>query len=169
MSRETRIFDENLDIEDIEIIKQAEEEYQEYLERIKQEEELDEELEDSGLKTGISAIDMTSLWDKRVEPLADIFQRAISYIENHTDLNEDQIKYRINKCISTIEFKEEYPENPNGMGYVDNLFRVLSINENILKEKPQYIYEFIRHEMVHMVGRKNDKTIIKETFTNFWI
>lgn len=135
-----------------------EKEYQEYLERI-QEENMEED-DYSKLNTGITALDTTYFFDKRVALLINVFDKAITYIETHTDLTKDEIQNRINECISQIEFKEEYPENPNGIGYVDNIFRIVSININILEENPEVIYEFIKHEMTHMMGRKNFKTVI---------
>lgn len=135
-----------------------EKEYQEYLERIQEEEEFEEQYDE--LNTGIKAIDRTYFFDKRVEALTDAFNKAIDYIEAHTDLTEDEIKNCINEHIWKIELKDGYPNNPKLEGYVDNLFYILSININVLKENPEYIYKFIRHEMTHMIGRKNYKTII---------
>lgn len=141
-----------------------EKEYQEYLERVKeyekrvQEEEEWEDFED--LNTGIKAIDRTYIFDRRVEALTDVFYKAIAFIEAHTDLTEDEIKNCINENIWRIELKEGYPKNPKLEGYVDDLFYILSININVLKKNPEYIYEFIKHEMTHMIGRKNYKTII---------
>ena len=66
-----------------------EKEYQEYLERVEeyekrvQEEEDWEDFED--LNTGIRAIDRTYIFDRRVEALTDAFNKAIAYIEKHTD------------------------------------------------------------------------------------
>lgn len=135
-----------------------EREYQEYLERVKEyekrvQEEKNWEEEYDELDTGIRAIDRTYFFDKRVEELTDAFNKAIAYIEEHTDLTEDEIKNCINENIWEIELKEGYPENPNGIGYVDNIFNILSVNINILKEEPEYIEKFIRHEMTHMIGR----------------
>lgn len=137
-----------------------EKEYQEYLERIQEENREEEDY--SKLNTGITAIDETYFLDKRVESLINVFNGAIAYIKSHTDLTEDEIKHRINKCILQIEFEEEYPENPNGIGYVDNIFRILSININILKEDPEVIYEFIKHEMTHMIGLNIIKPLFKK-------
>lgn len=112
------------------------------------------------LNTGIAAIDSTYFFDKRAELLVDIFNKAIEYVKKHTNLTEEQIKVRINNCIRQIEFKEEYPDNPNGVGYVDTMLFILSMNVNVLEKSPQYIYEFIRHEIMHMVGSK----IVKPSF-----
>ena len=51
------------------------------------------------LNTGICALDRTYIFDKRVEKLVDIFDKAISFIEEHTDLPKDEIINRINSKI----------------------------------------------------------------------
>lgn len=143
-----------------------EKEYQEYLERVKeyenriQEDENWEDFED--LNTGIRAIDRTYIFDKKVVALTEPFYKAIAYIETHTDLTEDEIKNCINENILQIELKEGYPENPTGVGYVDNVFNLLSVNINVLKEEPEYVEKFIRHEMTHMIGRALIKPFLKK-------
>ena len=136
-----------------------EKEYQEYLKRVQEEKNIEED-DCSELNTGITALDTTYFFDKRVVQLINVFDKAIAYVEAHTDLTKDEIQNCINQCILQIEFKEEYQENPNGIGYVDHIFRILSININILEENPEYIYEFIKHEITHMIGRKNHKYVI---------
>lgn len=134
------------------IDKDYEKEYQEFLERMHQEDEYEEYIE---FNTGINALDMAYLFDKEAaELLSKAFYKSIEYIIEHTGLTEKKVKNLINKCIMQIEFKEEYPENPNGIGYVSNLFYVLSIKKEVLKEEPEYIYKFIRHEITHMIGSK---------------
>lgn len=143
-----------------------EKEYQEYLERVKeyenriQEEENWEDFE--YLNTEIKAIDRTYIFDKRVEVLTEPFYKAIAYIEAHTDLTEDEIKNCINENILEIELKEGYAENPTGVGYVDNVFNLLSVNINVLKEEPEYVEKFIRHEMTHMIGRALIKPFLRK-------
>ena len=131
----------------------------EYENRI-QEEENWEDFED--LNTGIKAIDRTYIFDKKIEALIEPFYKAIAYIEAHTDLTEDEIKNCINENILEIELKEGYPKNPTGVGYVDNVFNILSININVLKEKPEHIEEFIKHEMTHMIGRALIKPFLRK-------
>jgi len=138
-----------------------EKEYQEYLERVKEyenrmqeEEEWEDEYDEyDDLDTGIEAIDKTYFFDKRVESLIDAFNKAIAYIEAHTNLTEDKIKNCINENILQIELEEEYPDDPTGVGYVDNIFKILSVNINVFKEEPEYIEKFIRHEMTHIIGQ----------------
>ena len=124
----------------------------------------DEELEEytDELYTGIIAIDRTYIFDSRVKELLEAFEKSIDYIKKHTDLSEAEIKDAINQTIYQIEFKDGYPENPNGVGYVDTIFKLLSVNLKVLKETPEYIYEFIRHEMTHMIGGREVKVWLKK-------
>lgn len=142
-----------------------EKEYQEYLERVKEYEKRVQEEEDwenfEDLNTGIKAIDRTYIFDRRVEALTDAFNKAIDYIEAHTDLTKDEIRNCVNENIWEIELKEGYSEDPNGIGYVDNVFNLLSVNINVLKEEPEYVEKFIRHEMTHMIGRAFIKQLFK--------
>lgn len=137
-----------------------EKEYQEYV-KVQEEKNVEED-DYSELNTGIRAIDRTYIFDKRVETLTEPFYKAIAYIETHTALTEDEIKKCINENILQIELKEEYPENPTGVGYVDNVFNLLSVNINVLKEEPEYVEKFIRHEMTHMVGRALIKPFLRK-------
>ncbi len=142
--------------------KDDEKEYQEYLEEVKKYENRIQEEENWELNTGIKAIDRTYIFNKRVEALIEPFYKSIAYIEAHVDLTEDEIKNYINENIWEIELKEGYPDNPTGVGYVDNVFNILSININVLKEKPEYIEKFIRHEMTHMIGRALIKPFLRK-------
>lgn len=140
--------------DDIEVSDFDEEEYRkaikEYEQRLLEEDEYDDEFRD--LNSGIYALDRTFTWDKNVEGLVDIFYRAISFIESHTELTQDEIINLINSKINEVELVNGYEENPEGVGYVDNIFGVLSINENILREDNETVYEFITHEIVHMLS-----------------
>ena len=94
--------------------------------------------------------------------LVPIFEQVIDYFKKHTNLTEEEIKNRINTSIMEIELKDGYENNPNGVGYVDDMFHILSINQRVLEESPQYIYEFLRHEMTHMMGRKTSQAIFSK-------
>ncbi len=116
----------------------------------------------SELNSGINALDITYRFDKSVEMLVPIFYQAIDYLKRHTNLTEVEIKRRINANIMEIELKDGYENNPNGVGYVDDMFHILSMNQRVLAENPQYIYEFLRHEMTHMMGRKTSQAIFSK-------
>lgn len=131
-----------------------EEEYRRIIEEYENSLEEYDDFEDDfrDLNTGICALDRTYIFDKRVEKLVDIFDEAISFIEEHTDLPRDEIINRINSKIIEIELADGYKDNQYGIGNVDNVFNILSVNVNILEEDKEIIYEFIRHEMTHMLS-----------------
>lgn len=104
------------------------------------------------INTGINALDKTFLFDKRVEMLVSIFNDVILFMEQHTSLSREEILEKINSKIYEIELADGYEDNPYGIGCVDNIFCILSINEKILTEEPKVIYEFIRHEVTHMLS-----------------
>ena len=132
----------------------------EYERRFKEDDEAYEQDEFRDLGSGIDALDRTFLFDKRAEELVGVFNDAISFMEQHTDLSREEIIDRVNSKIREIELVYGYEDNPNGIGFVDNVFLLLSINENELKQDPKTIYEFIRHEMTHMLSG--------ELVKNFW-
>lgn len=104
------------------------------------------------LETGIKALDITFSFDSRVEELEKPFLDAIAFMKNNTDLSQDEILKRINSKISTIELVDHYEEKPSGVGYVDNIFHLLSVNIKRLKSEPEVVCDFIRHEMTHMLS-----------------
>lgn len=109
------------------------------------------------LDTGIYALDRTFMYDKRVEGLVNAFYESISFIKEHTDLSEDEIKEKINSKILDIELVDEYEDDTNQNGYLDNFFRTLSINKQILQQDAKTIYEFLRHEITHMISGEYSK------------
>ena len=129
---------------------------EEYLADLEKIEEIPE------LNSGINALDITYRFDKSVEMLVPIFYQAIDYLKRHTNLTEVEIKRRINENIMQIELKDGYKDNPNGVGYVDDMFHVLSMNRRFFEKNPQYIYEFLRHEMTHMMGRKTSQAVFSK-------
>lgn len=111
------------------------------------------------LDSGIHGLDMAYFCDKRVGKLVEPFKKAIYFMKAHTTLTEEQILDRINRTIQYVELKDGYKDNPNGIGYVDGIFNILSVNVKILEREPDEVDEFLRHEMTHMLGN-----ILKRTF-----
>ena len=136
-------------------------EYEEYLKR--KEEDMYYEYDIDSINSGIKAIDRTYISDKRVELLINVFDRVISYLTLHTNLTEQQIKDCINENVFTIEFVKEYEDNPNGIGYVNMLFRELSMKESMLEGDQEKLYEFLRHEITHMCGDRFVKQFPNKT------
>ena len=125
----------------------------EYEERKKQIEQYPVKYDDITVETGITALSRAFTDDKRVvNQLAKTFNDALSFMESHTDLEKDEILRRINSKVWEIELVDGYEENPEGIGYVDNMLGIVSVNKNILTENQRTIYEFIRHEMTHMLS-----------------
>lgn len=89
--------------------------------------------------------------NEKEKVLADIFNKAIDFIENHTEMPRQLIIEKINKKITFIDIVDDFPDTPYGIGYVDNLLGGLYINQNILKNEDG-LYKFILHEITHMMS-----------------
>lgn len=125
----------------------------EYEERENQVEQYLVEDDDNTIETEITALSRAFTTDKEaVNQLAKTFNDVLSFMESHTDLEKDEILRRINSKVWEIELVDGYEEKPEGIGYVDNMLGIVSVNKNILTENQKTIYEFIRHEMTHMLS-----------------
>lgn len=119
-----------------------------------------EEIEELG--SGILCLDMSYTFDKRAKKLIEPFKKAIRYLDEHTSLTEEEIIQRINENVSRVEFVEGYEQNSSGVGYVDGLFKVLSLKASVLEKDPEVINRFILHEMTHMIGNMYKKRLLKK-------
>ena len=114
----------------------------EYEERKKQIEQYPVKYDDITVETGITALSRAFTDDKRVvNQLAKTFNDALSFMESHTDLEKDEILRRINSKVWEIELVDGYEENPEGIGYVDNMLGIVSVNKNILTENKKMRYQ----------------------------
>ena len=114
------------------------------------------------LNSGIRGLDMSYVFDKRVEKLVEPINKAMAYIKEHTDLSEEEILERVNDNIFRVELVDDYEDNPIGVGYVDGIFKMLSLRADELERDPETIYRFILHEMTHMMGNRFQKKLFKK-------